>query len=498
MPPARPVGRPRNARLLALASGASLALAFEPIGLSPLALLAPASLLVLWQRAGSAREAGWLGFCFGLGLFGAGVSWVYVSLSLFGGMPAPLAALATLLFCAYLALFPAAVGYASRRIPTGNALRSLVLAPALWSLSEVLRGWAFTGFPWLALGYAATDTPLAGYASLAGVYGISFLAVCCAGLLAQTLLRCRRTASLAALAVLLLTGWGLQQQQWTRPEGAPVSVGLLQGNIAQDMKFDPARYARTLATYERLATQAPAQLIILPETAVPRFLDRVDPEYLGRLEAIARGNRGDLLLGVPYRSAPDAYFNAVVSLGMSPSQRYAKQHLVPFGEFIPPGFGWVPSVLQIPMSDFSRGGPTQAPLSVAGQKVAVNICYEDVFGAELRDAAARSTLLANVSNVAWFGDSLAPGQHLQIARLRALEAGRAHVTATNTGVTAAIDRDGRVLGRLPQFTEGRLDVSVQGYTGLTPYLRWGDMPVIVLSLLCLLLPAALSALWRRG
>jgi apolipoprotein N-acyltransferase len=488
---------PRGARLLALAAGASLATAFAPLDLYPLGLLAPALLLHLWLSAARPAQAAWIGFFFGLGLFGAGVSWVYVSLSVFGGMPAPVAVAATAGFCAYLALFPAAVGAVQCRIPCSVTLRALIVIPAVWTLSELARGALFTGFPWLALGYAASDTPLAGFAPLAGVYGVSFTLMLCAGLVHAGIEGRHRARCVAALLVVLGAGAGLRAVDWTSPVGPPLDASLLQGNIAQDLKFDPSRFVRTLQTYEDLAAGSSARLIVFPETALPRFLDRIDPAYLGRLEAIARRNDGDLLLGVPYRAASGAYFNAVVSLGTSQRQLYAKQHLVPFGEFIPPGFAWVPSVLQIPMSDFSRGAATQAPMQVAGQKVAVNICYEDAYGAELLPQAGQATLLANLSNVAWFGDSLAPAQHLQIARLRAIETGRALLTATNTGITAAIDRDGRVISRLPQFTEGRLDVRVQGYTGLTPYARWADWPALLVSAALIALVTALSALRRR-
>ncbi len=231
----------------------------------------------------------------------------------------------------------------------------------------------------------------------------------------------------------------------------------------------------------RLAEGTSAKLIVLPETALPKFYHRVDPAELARLDAAARNNAGDLLLGVPYLDGEN-YYNSVVTLGVSPRQRYDKVHLVPFGEFIPPGFGWVLEILRIPLSDFSRGSPDQPALAVAGQRVAVNVCYEDVFGDEMAARAAAATLLVNVSNVAWFGDWLAPAQHLQIGRLRAIETGRMHLTATNTGITAAIDRDGRVLGRLPQFTEARLEVAAQGYEGVTPYIRWRDWPIVLLSL----------------
>jgi apolipoprotein N-acyltransferase len=263
------------------------------------------------------------------------------------------------------------------------------------------------------------------------------------------------------------------------------------------LKFDPARYARTLEVHARLAEESRARLIVLPETAVPRMLDSVDPAYLERLRILAARNGGDLLLGAPTRLAAGSYLNSVASFGASPTQLYHKQHLVPFGEFVPPGFGWVVRVLSIPLADFSRGAATQRPLAVAGQRVAVNICYEDAYGGELIRQLPEATLLVNVSNVAWFGDSLAPAQHLQIARARALETGRMHLTSTNTGITAAIGADGRVRARLPQFVEGRLDVEVQGYTGATPYVRFGDAPALALAAL-VLAAAALVARVRRS
>ncbi len=474
-------------------AGAALAAAFSPLDLLPLALFSPALLIHLWLTARSPRDAGWIGFSFGMGLFVAGVSWIYVSLSLFGGMPAPLAAFATLAFCAWLALLPAAVGYLQHRIAFSKATRALLVIPSLWVLFESLRGWYLTGFPWLALGYSATDTPLAGYAAVCGVYGVSLVTMICAALVRQWVCGPHRISAFGGLLAILAAGLILQQIEWTRPSGAPLSVSLLQGNIPQQIKFDPDRFEKTLSIYRDLASASSARLIVLPETALPRFLDRIDPDYLHALDAIAKRNGGDLLLGVPYRSDASNYYNSVISLGTSPNQIYSKVHLVPFGEFIPPGFGWIPGILQVPLSDFSRGEKEQKPFSVAGQRVAMNICYEDAFGEEIIRALPEATLLANISNVAWFGDSLAPGQHLQIARMRTLETGRAMLAATNTGITAAIDRDGRILGRLPQFMQGRLDVEVRGYEGMTPYARTGNWPVLAFALLLV----ALSVAWRK-
>lgn len=479
--------------MTAFLAGAAAVPAFAPIGFFPIALLSFAWLTHLWAGA-SPRRAFWTGFLFGLGLFGAGVSWVYVSLSQFGGMPPPLAALATFLFCALLAAFTGAAGWLQARIPASEPVRALLLIPAAWTLFEWLRSWVFTGFPWLAAGYATTGWPLQGFAPLLGVFGVSFLVVSLAGKL-WWFARTRKALVLAPIALVFLVGQALRAVDWTHAVGEPVSVALLQGNVGQEMKFRPEQYARTLETYARLAEQSSARLVVLPETALPQFLDRIDPAYLARLEAAARGNNGDLLVGVPYRSVDNNYYNSVISLGLSPRQIYHKTHLVPFGEFVPPLFGWVMNWLKIYLGDFARGATDQPPIAVAGQQVAVNVCYEDAFGDDIGRRAAPATILANMSNVAWFGDSLAPSQHLQIARLRAIETGRVHLAATNTGVTAAIDRDGAVLARLPQFTEGRLETVVQGYTGVTPYMRLSDWPIVILSL-GLLATAAFVA-WRR-
>jgi apolipoprotein N-acyltransferase len=468
--------------VIAFLAGAATVLAFAPAGVFPLALLTFAVLIHLWMAA-TPRSAFWSGYWFGFGLFGAGVSWVYVSLHNFGGMPMPLAALATALFCAFLALFPAIAGWLQARIPASSAVRACLLIPAAWVLLEWLRSWILTGFPWLSAGYAAVGWPLQGYAPLLGVFGLSFLSLSLAAM--AWLAFHQKRIFVVGFVVLLGAGEALRHKEWSKPAGEPVTAALLQGNIEQDLKFRPERYAAILETYARLTEASGAKLIVLPETAIPRFYDRIEPDYIARLDAAAKRNGGDVLLGVPYRTSADQYFNSVLSLGASPGQAYHKSHLVPFGEFVPPGFGWVLHVLKIPLSDFSRGAVAQPPLAVAGQRVAVNVCYEDAFGDEIARRLPEATLLVNVSNVAWFGDSLAPAQHLQIARLRAIETGRMHLAATNTGITAAIDRDGRVLARLPQFAEGRLEVAAQGYSGATPYALYRDWPVVFISVFLL-------------
>ena len=477
----------------AFALGGLTVLGFAPFDLFFLPLFTLAVLFHLWQQAGSRRSAAAIGFAFGAGFFLLGVSWVYVSLHDFGGMPAPLAAFSTLLFCLFLALFPAAVGaLAMARTPTRSLL---CLLPAAWAAAEWVRGFVFTGFPWLAMGYAAVPaSPLMGYAPILGVYGVSLLMALSAGLLVLVwYFRCdarRGMGAVAALVALWAGGALLERVEWTHPVGEAVSVSLLQGNIPQDIKWREERVAPTLATYARLVEESHSRLILLPETAFPLFLDQLPPAYLERLAAHARRFEGDVVFGVPERSADGSrYYNSVVSVGVSGPQAYRKVHLVPFGEFVPlrPLFGWLLDFLHIPLGDFTPGSPGQPPLAVAGQRLAANICYEDVFGEELLAAASQATLLANVSNDAWFGDSIAPRQHLQIAQMRAAELRRMMLRATNTGITALIDARGRVIARLDPFRTGALHVTAQGRVGETPYMRLGNGAAVGLMLLLFVL-----------
>jgi apolipoprotein N-acyltransferase len=475
------------ARLLTSAAlGASGVLAFAPFGLFWLAPLVWLGLLLLLRRASDVRQAAFLGFAFGLGFFLCGVSWVYVSLSVFGGMPWWLAGFAAFLFCAVLALFPLLAAAAFKRWQPAADWRQALFFAALVAGGDWLRGWIFTGFPWLAAGYSQTPpSPLAGFAPLIGVHGLSLLAV-----LSGTLLLCRWRGALV-VGALLLAGFGLRQVAWTTPDGEPITVALIQGNVPQEMKFRPETLIRTLDLYHELVAAHPAHLTLLPETAIPIFFEQLPPAYIEALKASAASHGGDLILGTLTGDGA-RYWNSALSLGRSPSQIYSKTHLVPFGETIPPGFSWFMQLATIPMSSFERGPERQEPLAVAGRRVAVNICYEDAFGEEIIAALPQAGILANLSNTAWFGRSLAQPQHLQIARLRALESGRPMLRATNTGITAVIAPDGTVVAQLPSFTQGVLQAEVTAYQGLTPYARFGNGPALTLMLL--LLAAAI----RRG
>ena len=494
--------------IIALLLGAASVLAYAPVGWFPLIWLTLGGLFALLSRSTNKDKntinGALIGAAFGFGLFVSGVSWVYVSLSVFGDIPTPVAALATFLFCGVLSAYPALVGALFVRFsPTSskNSWQPSIFFAALWTLTEWLRSWMFTGFPWLTTGYSQTPpSPLAGFTPIFGVYGVSLASALVAALIyevfqcwasakaGQAKHRAHWRSALPLLLITLLLGGGqwLREQRWTTPLDAPLSVALLQGNVAQELKWRPEKFNESLLTYYRLAQDNPAQLTVLPETAVPAFLEQVPTEYLDELKKLAKRRQGDMLFGIVTGERQN-YTNTAVSLGQSPSQRYRKSHLVPFGEFIPPGFAWFLTMADIPMSDFTPGEKKQPPLLIAGQKVAVNICYEDAFGEEIIRALPEATLLVNLSNVAWFGDSLAPAQHLQIAQMRALETGRMMLRATNTGMTAIIGADGLIQNVLPPFTRSALRGNVHGYEGTTPYIRWGNWPVIIASFLLIVL-----------
>ena len=499
----------------ALLAGLNCVFGFAPFGIFPIPVLALAVLFALWQHAGTPRIAAWLGFAFGLGLFSAGIGWIYVALHDYGDMPMLLALPATMLFAAFLALFTALAGYAQARFPVAYGLRTMLVMPAAWVSVEWLRGVIFTGFPWLTLGYAHSESPLAGYAPLFGVYGVSLAAAVSAGLvvwlwracypklgikfskpsaLALTRERVRWPLILAALLLLWGIGALLRTVGWTQPHGEPFSVALVQGNIAQNLKFNEDALVGTLETYRRLVLQNSARLTLLPETALPLLRHEVPQNLVGQLRDHALQNGGDVLIG-SFERDHGSYYNSVFSLGVDEEQHYRKQHLVPFGEFIPlrPLLGWfINGVLNIPMGDLARGDALQAPLDVAGQHVAVNICYEDVFGEEIIRALPQATLLVNVSNDAWYGHSHAAAQHNQISQMRAMESGRMMLRATNTGVTSIIGTHGKVLQQLPQHVEAVLLGIAQGYDGFTPYARWGNAAVL------LLIALMLAGAWSGG
>ncbi|RFC40705.1 MAG: Apolipoprotein N-acyltransferase [Candidatus Nitrotoga sp. CP45] len=479
--------------IIAFCLGLLTVLGFAPFALFSLVIFSLAALFWLWQQANGKRVAAWLGFYFGFGLFSAGIGWLYVAQHDYGDMPLLLALSTTALFAAFLALFPALIGYAQAKLRAPSWARLILIMPALWVLLEWIRGLLFTGFPWLTLAYSQVSaSPLVGYAPIFGVYGVSLAVTISAGLLAllwQMRWNAQGKAALTALLLLWASAAALRAVDWTQPEGEPFKVALLQGNIPQDLKFHEETLIDTLETYRRLVLQTDARLIILPETALPLLRHNLPENYTAILHKHARQNGGDILIGT-FESDNNLHYNSVFTLGTANSQNYRKNHLVPFGEFIPlrPALGWIVNeVLNIPMSDLARGGERQQVLRIAGQRVAVQICYEDVFGEEIIRYLPEASLLVNVSNDAWYGKSHAAMQHNQIAQMRALETGRMMLRATNTGVTSIIRRDGSIQQMLPQHAEGVLTGQAQGYAGSTPYVRWGNAAVLIILLMMLAL-----------
>jgi len=473
----------------ALLLGAASALGFAPFEVFFLPLLTLGLLWLLWRRVETPLQVAVLGFAWGMGLFLTGVSWVYVSMHDVGAMAAPLAAAATLAFCALLAVFPALAGYLFGRWRCHDKWRDALLLAGVWTFGEWLRGWVLSGFPWLAIGYSQTPpSPLAGFAPVVGVYGLGFIAAFIASLLFGGW---RHWTPLLIVVAILASGQGLRGVVWTEPVGTPITVSLLQGNIPQTLKWVPERLPVSIETYTRLAAEHPAQLTVLPETAIPTLFENIPRQVLRDLT-----RNGDVLIGTASGTRAGGYSNDAIAVSGDLSVRaYSKAHLVPFGEFVPPGFEWFFGLVNIPMSGFTPGSPGQAPLAVGGQRLMANICYEDLFGEEIIAALPAATMLVNLSNTAWFGDSLAQPQHLQISRMRAIETGRPMLRATNTGMTAAIAPDGSVTAVLPPFVSDALTVTVRGYRGSTPYVRLGNAVAIVLMALACL-PALGQRRWR--
>lgn len=484
-------------------AGAVNVLAFAPFGWWPLQILMLALFFHWLLQAPSIKSGVLLGWAFGFGWSVCGIYWLYISMHQYGGMPPAMAALAVVLLAMLLGAFSAAAAGAAgwfqrcRRAARWNML--LLILPALWILSEWLRGWVLTGFPWVASGYAHTNSPLAGFAPLLGVYGVGWLAALLAGCIA--LLPVKKSAAVLAIAILAL-GLGLRSHAWTAPNGQPISVRLLQGNVPQEIKFDEEHANLTLTLYEDMIRAAPADLIATPETALPLLAHQLPADYLPRLAEFATASNSHLIIGVPISDGPQQYANSVIGIspasatrGAPKTYRYDKHHLVPFGEFIPLGFRWFVDMMHIPLGDFTRGDILQKPFAVRNQWVLPNICYEDLFGEEIAgqlDAAHASgnpvaTLLLNVSNIAWFGDSIALPQHLQISQMRAIETGRTMLRATNTGATAVVGPSGKILAQLKPFTRGVLTTSVQGYSGLTPYVLFGNLLITLIASIMLII-----------
>ena len=480
-------------------AGLLLVLAFAPFYLFPLAIVSPALLFLAWVQSTPGRAA-WRGFLFGCGLFGGGVSWVFVSIHTFGNMSMPLAIFTVLLFILFLSLYLAVLGWFQGRFFHGPAwLRVVVVMPALWILVEWWRGWFLSGFPWLNLGYSQSPSIAFNLAPWIGVYGVGYATAIMAGLLAWVLTNPKRVwaKALSAGAVLLLGIFFTGLADWTQPNGKPLKVALIQGNVSLAKKWDPGFRPYILQRYLTLSESGrTADIVIWPEAAIPIYLNQLDPTFIARLQQETKAYHNTYIFGVIEQERNGKhyrYYNSAVLIGQDQGV-YRKRHLVPFGEFVPLRFlfNWLVQSVNIPMTDFSVGDNNQPLLTVDGQKIGISICYEDAFGEEVLRSLPAANLLVNISEDAWFGKSLASSQRLQMAQMRARETGRMMVRAANTGITAVIDHYGKVVARSPQFQQHVLLATVQPRTGATPYARLGNWPLI--SALTLLL---VGLFWRR-
>jgi apolipoprotein N-acyltransferase len=491
--------------LFALIFGATTVLGFAPYYIFPIPIFAIAGLCYLWAKAGTPKAAWTLGFSYGLGLYGVGIYWIYISLHDFGGMPWWFAGFSTFCLCAFMALFAGLVGYFSKKISGKNQSLLWVSVPVLWGLSDWVRSWIFTGFPWLTMGYSQVPhSPLAGYMPIVGVYGVSVITVFISALIGYWIANKHQTPlfkrnMIGFVTLTLVAGYILKTFEWTTPSGVPIKVALVQGNIAQNTKWSPEKAQSTIDQYLSMLQATKADLIILPETALPVISSQLDESVKNTI--LAHAEQHSLIIGmVEYDEKTNEYFNSALGFGDADVdghaiQSYAKNHLVPFGEFIPLKrvFGWIyRDWLNMPLSDLSRGGAQQQPMRLAGQKIGVNICYEDVFGEEIIRQLPTATLLVNISNDAWYGQSYAANQHMQFSQARALETGRYMLRSTNTGATASINQHGYVLAHAPHDVQTTLDITAQGYSGSTPYVRWGNWPFIVFCFTVLI-----ALVWRK-
>ena len=481
--------------------------------------------LLAWQldQAETKRQGAWVGWLFATVMQVATWWWLFISLHTYGGLAAPLSVIAIVGLAAFLALYYAAACAAFVALAPVNRAGRIALFAALWLLAELARVALFTGFPWGQGGYAQLDGPFADLAKIIGVHGLTFAAALLAASVAGQIAKPRWvSAGAIALAVLLAVSASFASKAgsagvsvFSKAIATPFTVTLLQGNIAQDEKFQPTGgIPDALAWYKSQLIAATASLVVTPETAIPLLPNQLPEGYLDALvnrfiKPVPGAAQTAALIGIPLGNSQQGYTNSAIALKPSASNtiyQYDKHHLVPFGEFVHPLFKWFLSIVNIPLADFNSGAVSQPSLDWQGQRIAPNICYEDLFGEELAarfiDPSAAPTMMVNISNIAWFGNTIAIDQHLNISRMRAIEFERPMVRATNTGATAIIDHTGRVTYSLPRHTRGVLVGTVEGRSGITPYAWWaarfGLWPWWVLIAATVLIASRARFYWAKG
>lgn len=474
-----------------LLAGIGLALAFSPFDFSFVGIVSLAILFTSWHQI-SPRRAALRGYLFGIGLFGLGVSWVFVSIYQYGEENIIAAVLLTVIFCSFWAIFPAIAGYISVKLFADKASNSLYVYPIIWILIEYIRGaWAFNGFPWLQISYSQLDTVYAGYIPVLGGYGTGFLIALSAMMICLILRRKKIVMRLwLSILAIALVGHMLKGYQWTHADGKPIKVTLIQGNIPQANKWQVIYKRKILERYKTMTQQHwDSQVIIWPETAIPAYLHDIDEYYLQPLEQQALQYKTDLIVSLPVKNLVNGdYFNAVLALGEQRSL-YKKIHLLPFGEYMPlkPLSTWVLDYLQIlPVGEFTAGQKNQALLRAGGHPFITTICYEDVFSEVNPSRLVSAAYLVNVTNDGWFGDSIEPYQHMQIARMRALETGRYLLRVTNTGLTGVVSPDGVIIDQLPLFKALALTTDIVPMKGITPIIKIGEFKIVLLLLVAII------------
>jgi len=473
-------------------AGALIVLGFAPYGIAPLAILSLFFLLLLWEKA-TPKAAYAYGFFYGLGYFGFGISWVYISIHTYGNTNVLGAASITALLIAFLALFPAIMGYfLNKFFPSSRVFKWLLIFPAAWALLEWVRSILFTGFPWLLLGHSQTTSSLGGFAPIVGVYGVSFLSALTAGLLLTFMKFPKKYLSFILIVAILVSGYALKKVEWTKALPEPLHVSLIQGDVPITLKWSPDMAVASLQDYINASkTQfKPRTLIVWPETAITLFLGDALP-LLEDFDKSAEKKDVAILSGIPIPDGKDSkatYFNSAIMLGDGDGS-YFKRHLVPFGEYTPLEnyLGKVLNFLDIPMSNFVEGPLKQPLMTALGLKIAPYICYEIAYPSLLRTDLPEANLLVTISNDSWFDQSKALGQHRQIAQFAALLSGRYMVVATNSGETVIVSPQGKILAKAPKNIRTILNGDVYGMTGETPWVRLGDMPFLFLFTIIIIL-----------